>query len=58
MFSDIPVAVRAKKSQVVGRAYRRQPYFVRLAKMPADRTQPKGRSRLNGQDLALTHIYV
>ncbi len=57
MFSDKPVAVRTEKGQVVGRAYRRQPYFVTLAKLPADRTQPKGKRMITAEQFRAMRFY-
>ncbi len=57
MFSDKPVAVRTEKGQVVGRAFRRQPYFVTLAKLPADRTQPKGKRLITAEQFRAMRFY-
>jgi len=57
MFSDKPVAVRTEKGQVVGRAYSRQPYFVTLAKLPADRTQPKGKRLITAEQFRAMRFY-
>jgi len=57
MFSDKPVSVRTEKGQVVGRAFRRQPYFVTLAKLPADRTQPKGKRMITAEQFRAMRFY-
>ena len=57
MFSEKPVAVRTEKGQVVGRAYRRQPYFVTLAKLPADRKQPKGNRLITAEQFRAMRFY-
>ncbi|WBO22307.1 hypothetical protein [Sphingomonas abietis] len=57
MFSEKPIAVRTEKGQVVGRAFRRQPYFVTLAKLPADRTQPKGRRLISAEQFKAMRFY-
>lgn len=56
-FTERPVAVRTEKGQVVGRAYRRQPYFVTLAKLPADPRTPKGLRLITADQLRAMRFY-
>lgn len=56
-FSEKPVPVRTEKGQVVGRAYRRQPYFVTLAKLPADKAQPKGSRLITAEQFRAMRFY-
>ena len=47
-----------QEGQVVGRAFRMQPYFfVRLAKLPADRTQPKGKRMITAEQFRAMRFY-
>jgi hypothetical protein len=56
-FTEKPVAVRTEKGQVVGRAFRRQPYFATLAKLPADPKTPKGHRLITSDQLRAMRFY-
>lgn len=49
--------VRTEKGQVIGRAYRRQPYFETLAKLPANASDQKGSRLITADQLRALRYY-
>jgi hypothetical protein len=56
-FTSKAVAVRTEMGQVTALAYRRQPYFITLAKLPADPKTPKGHRLITSDQLRAMRFY-
>ena len=57
LFGAKPVTVKTDKGQSAGRAYRREPYFETLAKLPLDKDQQDGARLITADQLRALRYY-